>query len=337
MGHDNEALVLRNEVIDLISGCWKTQVAGVAAELRIPDLIGSSGATADEVAAGVGVAVGPVRRLLRAMCALDLARQLDGERFDLTERGALLREDADGSLATLARIWAGRRWSFWTQLDQSVRTGNPAVGGFASASPDPAIGIAASRAQADRSRLPAAEAARTYDFGRFSRVLDVGGGHGTVLAAILNAHVELEGAVFDLPHHQPNTLAFLAAEGVEDRGSFIGGSFFEELPRGYDCIVLKSILHDWRDEQCRDLLQQCAAALGSGGTLVIIEELLPDLATADPAFQSVFRTDLTMLVSTGGLERTLAEYAALLSESGFVARHVLENNSEFRLIEAVAR
>jgi hypothetical protein len=332
--HDEAALTLRNDVIELISGCWKTQVAGAAAELRVPDLMGDKPTTAAAVATGTGTPIEPIRRLLRAMCSLDLARQLDDDRFELTERGNLLRDDVGGSLATLARIWAGRRWTFWSHLEQSLRTGDPIGEGFATASPDPAIGIAASRAQADRSRLPAAEVARTYDFSRVSRVLDVGGGHGTVLAAILKAHPALEGAVFDLPHHEPNTLTWLAAEGVADRGGFVGGSFFDGVPAGYDCVVLKSILHDWPDAECRALLKQCAAALGTGGTLLVIEELLPEIATADPAFQSAFRTDLTMLVSTGGLERTEREYAALLHDGGFAIQSVTANRSEFRLIEA---
>jgi hypothetical protein len=330
---EHRSLALRNEVIDLVAGAWQTQVAGAAVELGIPDLLAQGPVAIAELATKTGGAVEPMRRLLRAMCSLDLALQVGNDRFDLTDRGTLLRRDAEGSLAMLAQSWAGRRWQSFGQLVQSVRSGDPIAAGFSTASPDPAVGIAAGKAQVARTRLPAKEIAHAYDFGRFDRVLDVGGGHGAMLAAILAEHPALEGAVFDLPHHAPQTAAYLADEGVADRGAFIGGSFFDAVPTGYDCLILKSILHDWPDEECRALLRSCAMSLTAPGTLLVVEEVLPEIATGDPGIRSAFRTDLTMLVSTGGRERTLLEYERLFRHAGFTINRVLSNASEFQVIE----
>lgn len=325
----------RRRVMDLLGGCWTTQVAGAAVALGVPDQMDEQALPSATIAARTGCAPDAMYRLLGALCAINLAEQTGADCFRLTAMGRLLRSDATGSLASLATAWAGRRWEAFGQLATAVRTGTPAAGGFNTASPDPAVGIAASRAQVDRSRLPAQAAATEFDWTRFARVLDVGGGHGTVLAAILRAHPGLSGAVFDLPHHEPQTLAFLAAEGVADRGGFIGGSFFDGLPTGFDAIVLKSILHDWADEGALAILRACAAALGSGGTLIVIEELLPAIATDDPATASAFRTDLTMLVSTGGRERTEAAYRDLIDAAGFGWRRTWSRSTEFRLLEAV--
>jgi len=330
---DDAQLKARNDVIELISACWQTQVAGTACELGVFDLLDQGKTDSGSIAAASGAAQGPVRRLLRALCALGLARQDGEDAFSLTLQGALLRTGGEGSLAALARTWAGSRYNAWGKLGESVRTGERIPGHFLSASPDPALGIAASKAQADRTRVVAAELARTYDFSGIERVLDVGGGHGTVLAAVLAAHPHLQGAVLELPHHEPQTRAFLAAEGAP-RGNFIGGSFFDGVATGYDCLILKSILHDWPDEQCRTILRSCAAALGPDGRLLVIEQILPEIADTDPDLHSAWRTDLTMLLSTGGLERTQAEFEALFAGAGLKLCNVSSNRSEFQVIEA---
>jgi SAM-dependent methyltransferase len=219
-------------------------------------------------------------------------------------------------------------------LEQGIRTGKPTVGGFETVAADPEAALVINQAQADRSRLPAAEIARTYDFTRFTRLLDVGGGYGTVLAAILRAHPHMTGAVLDLAYHEDRARAALAAEGVGDRADFIGGSFFESVPAGFDCYLMKSIIHDWADAESQAILRNTAAAAGKGGTILIVDQVLPEIADADPANHSAFRTDITMLLGTGGRERTEAEFGALLKSAGLTLQRIVANDSEFRVIEA---
>jgi hypothetical protein len=331
-------MALRREMIEMIGGLWKTQVAGTAVRLGIPDQLADGPVTAGEVAAAIGAEPAPTRRLLRAMCSLGLARQVDPLSFAGTAMGDLLRRDVPGSYHGLALSWTDRLWKAWGALEAGVRTGEPQVpsgaAGFASMADRPAEAAVLNQSQSDRSRGAAAEAARVYDFSRFVEVMDVGGGYGTVLAAILRANPAVRGAVLELPYLEEKTLAFQAAEGVGDRARFVGGSFFDAVPAGPDCYVLKSILHDWDDDQCRAILRNIAAASRSGTTVIVIDQVLPEIATDDPLHHSAFRTDLTMLLGTGGLERTEGEFRALLADAGLTLRRLVPNESEFMLIEA---
>jgi hypothetical protein len=331
-------MALRREMIEMIGGLWKTQVAGTAVRLGIPDQLGDAPITADDVAAAIGAEPGPARRLLRAMCSLGLARQVDASRFVGTAMGNLLRSDISGSFHGLALSWTDRLWKAWGALEAGVRSGAPQVpsgaAGFASMADRPAEAAVLNQSQADRSRGAATETSRVYDFSRFSEVMDVGGGYGTVLAAILRANPAVRGAVLELPYLEEKTLAFQVAEGVRDRARFVGGSFFDAVPAGFDCYVLKSILHDWDDDQCRTILRNIAAASAPGTTVIVIEQVLPEIATDDQLHHSAFRTDLTMLLGTGGLERTEEEFRALLADAGLTLKRVIPNQSEFMLIEA---
>lgn len=332
------AMSLRAEMIEMIGGCWTTQVCGASVRLGLPDLIGVDEADARGLAEVIGCPEEPLRRLLRAMCSIGLARQVDSGRFALTARGAMLRRDAAESLHGLAMAWTARSWDAWSKLEQGVRTGETTVPsgaeGFASMAHNPEAAAVLNASQAARSRGVARETARVFDFSGFGEVMDLGGGYGTVLAAILKANPHLKGAVVELAYLEEGTTAFLAAEGVGDRARFIDGSFFDAVPPGADCYILKSILHDWTDAQCVAILRNVAAAAKPGATLLVIEQVLPEIADDDPANLSAFRTDLTMLLSTGGKERTEAEFRALFADVGFTLRRVIPNQSEFMLIEA---
>jgi hypothetical protein len=330
---------VRAEMIEMIGACWSTQVCGTAARLQVPEVLAGGPLGAAEVASAIGCPEQPTRRLLRGMCSLGLARQLDGERFALTEKGQLLRPDVPGSLHGLAVAWTSRSWDAWSKLEHGIRTGETTVPsgveGFASMAHDPQAAATLNASQASRSRGVAQEAARVFDFSGFSDVMDVGGGYGTVLAAVLVANPHLTGAVVELPYLVQDTLAFLANEGVGERARFIGGSFFDEVPGGADCYILKSILHDWTDEQCTAILKNVAAASKRGGTLLVIEQVLPEIATDDPRHWSAFRTDLNMLLSTGGLERTEQEFRTMFAAAGFRLNRLIPNESEFMLLDAV--
>jgi hypothetical protein len=333
------AMGMRAEMIEMIGACWSTQICGTAARLKVPEALAEGPQDASAISSAIGCPELPTRRLLRGMCSLGLARQLDSERFALTEKGQLLRPDVPGSLHGLAMAWTSRSWDAWSKLEHGIRSGEATVPsgveGFASMAHNPEAAATLNWSQASRSRAVAMETARVFDFSGFSDVMDVGGGYGTVLAAVLAANPHLTGAVVELPYLEKDTLAFLANEGVGERARFIGGSFFEAVPGGADCYILKSILHDWTDEQCAAILKNVAAASRPGGTLLVIEQVLPEIATDDPRHWSAFRTDLNMLLSTGGLERTEQEFRTIFAAAGFGLNRMIPNESEFMLLEAV--
>jgi len=325
----------RGEMLEMIGACWATQICGTAARLGIADACGTGDAAVSAIARDSGCDAEMVRRLLRAMCSLDLARQVDGERFRLTAKGDLLRGGAEGSLKGLAMAWTSQFWSAWSGLADAVRTGRPVIAdAFAQAAIDPAMAATLNQSQADRSRAVAAEAARLVDLAGCGTIMDLGGGYGTVLAALLRANPAARGVLAELAYLEPEARQFLEREGVGARALFAAIDFFKDAPPAADLYILKSILHDWSDEACATLLANVALAAKTGTRLLIVEQILPELATAAPADRSAFRTDLTMMVGTAGRERTEAEFRALLDRAGFRLDAIRPTATEFHLIEA---
>jgi hypothetical protein len=163
------------------------------------------------------------------------------------------------------------------------------------------------------SRQVAAAVIAAYDFSRFGVIVDVGGGNGGFLAAILAANPGMRGVVFDQPHVVTGAAPLLAAAGVADRCEVVGGSFFEAVPAGGDAYVLKAILHDWSDEDAITILRTCRRAMAAGAALLVVER---ELGGPNEAPDAKF-SDLNMLVAPGGRERSIAELAALFASAGF--------------------
>ena len=188
------------------------------------------------------------------------------------------------------------------------------------------------RAMTALTRAANASLLGAYDFGRFGTIVDVGGGSGTLLAAILVAYPRLRGVLFDQPHVVAAAGEVLERAGVADRCDVVGGSFFDAVPQGSDAYLLKSIVHDWEDEQARQILLNCRRALGENGTLLVVERVL---APPNEGPEGKF-SDLTMLVAPGGRERTLEEYDALLASAGLSLRGATSTGSGLSVIEGVA-
>jgi hypothetical protein len=162
---------------------------------------------------------------------------------------------------------------------------------------------------------PGSTFARVHDFGRYHRVLDAGGGYGGAVSTLLRLHPGMRGAVIDLPYLAEDARAYLRKAGVADRCQFLPGDFFEELPSGYDCYLLKYIVHDWGDADALQILRTCAAAGGPDSHVILIERILPDALEESPDHQAIMQIDLAMM-TTGGKERTAQEYRSLLASAG---------------------
>ena len=254
--------------------------------------------------------------------------------------GALLRADAPDSL----RMWAvhcGRYlWPAWGRLAESVRTGasdrKRASGSddFGHLERDPEAAAVFNRAMVELTRLVAHEVARAVDFSRMERVVDVGGGHGELLVAILLAHPRLNGVLFDLPHAIDAAGASLASAGVAARCELCAGSFFESMPERADAYVLKSVLHNWDDERCVLILRNCRRAAHARSRLLVVERVMADRVSPAPRDRAIARSDLNMLVARSGRERTEAEFRALFASTGFRIDRIVPVALEFSVIEA---
>ncbi len=178
-------------------------------------------------------------------------------------------------------------------------------------------------------RVLAPAVLQAYDFGQYGTVVDVGGGHGAFLAAILGKHPAVHGILFDQSHVAEGAASMLQAAGVRDRCQIVGGSFFDSLPPGGDAYLLKFILHDWEDEEATAILRSCRQAMDERGTLVVVERIVGRPNEGAP----IKFADLNMLVGPGGQERTHQEFSLLFAASGFRLTKVIPTDSVVSGIE----
>ncbi|GAA1587770.1 MULTISPECIES: methyltransferase [Kribbella] len=310
----------------LVSGFQVTQAVHVAATLRLSDLLAEGPKTLTELAELTSAEPSALTRLLRALTALGLY-EVDDDRYVNTSLGDALRTDAPQSIAGWARyVGQGSQWQAYGALEHSVRTGETA---FASVHGEslwsyrdkhPVERELFDAAMLSVSKTQAEAIVSAYDFGRFPTVVDVGGGRGLLLGAVLERYSSVEGILFDQPA--------VVAEAVVDC-QVVGGNFFEEVPSG-SLHLLKSVLHDWADEEAVAILRTIRRAMPVDGRLLILEQLLDQ--APDPV-RTAF-TDLNMLVMTGGLERTTAEYAALLAAAGLRLTRTIPTSSDMFALEA---
>jgi hypothetical protein len=330
----------------LVSGYRHTQLVYVVAQLGLADLLAEGPKATGELARAAGAHAASLHRLLRGLATLGVVSEGDDGRFSLAPVGELLRAGGPGSLRAGA-LQAGEAWyPAWGALLHTSRTGESGLGhvfgtqAFEHFARRPELGEHFNASMARASAELAPLLVEAYDFARFTKLVDVGGGHGALLAGILKATPRLEGVVFDLPHVVAGAAPRLAEAGVADRCELVGGDFFESVPDGADGHLLKWIVHDWDDDQAVRILDNCRRALGASGTLLLVERLLPRRAVDAP---ETIAADLTMLVlSPSGRERSEAEFRDLLAAAGLRLTRVLpvpagrsSNPARLHLIESV--
>jgi O-methyltransferase domain/Dimerisation domain len=301
----------------LVQGFMLSRAMAVAAKLRLFDLLADGPRTSDELAAATDTHADTLYRLLRALAAGGVLRELDGRRFELTDVGTYLRSDLPGTLHGWAQLMElPSYWNAWSELLHSVRTGENAFRHLhgmdiwayrADRRDEQAI---FDNAMTSNTAIVEPAVLDAYDFGRFAHVVDVAGGRGRLLASILERYPHVRGTLFDQPGVVAHADEQLARFG--DRADVVGGSFFEHVPEGADVYLLKSIIHDWEDEQSIAILRTIRAAMAEDAAVLLIER---DLGGPNENLAAKLG-DLNMLVNPGGRERTEDEYAALFAASG---------------------
>ena len=326
----------REQLIGMITGAWKTQIIGEGVKLGLFDRLSDGARSADALAAESSANADGVMRLLRGLATLGLVEHLPGNRFALTPLGQYLRRDAADSLSGMTGHWAGRMWSSFAGIGESIRTGEASapsgIDHFAQQQADTTGADVFNRAMAEGSLRVGRALAAVYDFSDCKTLMDAGGGYGALLVGPLEANPALKGQVYDLPTLADVAMAYQADHGVAARVEYVGGSFFETVPATADCIMLKFILHDWNDANSLTILNNCRETVGDG-RILIVERIVPETVSA--ADQDVIRGDLTML-TVGGKERTEAEYHALLGKAGLQITKIVPIGSGYSAIEAAA-
>jgi len=326
------------QLVQMGSAYWVSRVVFVAAKLGLADQLSDGPKSAIELAPITRTHAPSLHRLMRTLASLGILTEVDSQRFALTSLGDALKADAPGS-AQAAILLHGSEWhcAAFQQMMYSVETGETAmqkVSGlplFDYLSKNPSDASLFNRMITGLHAGEPAAVAAAYDFSACKTIVDVGGGTGSVLAAIVAHHTGPRGVLFDSPHVVAEAPPLLKAKAVLDRVAIESGDFFNTVPAGGDCYVLSHILHDWNDEQCVKILGNCRKAMTPNGRLLIVELVLPPGDTPHPGKV----LDMVMLVLVGGVERTEAEYAALLSKVGFRLRSIVPTNSAVSIVEAV--
>jgi len=326
-------------MLQMITGHWISQTVAALARLAIPDAVADLQLPSSDIAAKCGSHADATYRLLRAATGLGLFVEVAPDVFTLTPLGATLRSNVPGSMrdSAIAETDQGH-WLAWGKLTDSIRTGErgapKALGKelFEWYQEHPQDAAAFGGAMSGLASMVAGEVATACDFTKAKTVVDIGGSHGTLLAAVLRKHGHLSGIVFDLPDVVERARQHLAEEGLSSRAEAVGGDFFIDVPNG-DIYLLKQVLHDWNDEQCRAILSRCAKRMTAGGRVCIVEMVIPD--DNSPSMASMM--DLNMLVMLPGRERSLKEYRSLLESTGLQVERLLQTHSPFQIIEASKR
>jgi hypothetical protein len=323
------------------NGFRVSQALYVAAELGIADHLSERPLNNSELAAATQTDETALGRVLRALCALGVFSVSPSGCHSLTSVGRLLRSDVPGSWRAGIRFTAGPvRWRCWSQLLETVRTGANAserVLGqqlFEFYTANPAESKIHDDAMRSFSAGHAAAIVAAIDLREARLAVDIGGGTAETLAAILAAHSDLRGVLFDLPNVANHAADVLVARGVADRCTVESGSFFDEIPGNGDVYLLKHVIHDWDDARAAAILHCCRRCMPRNAKLLIVERRMPELTDCNAPAET-FMTDLEMLVmSPGGRERTESELRKLLGDTGFQYLRTLSTSSPSCIFEA---
>jgi orsellinic acid C2-O-methyltransferase len=331
----------RARLLSLINANWTTQAISVATQLRIPELLYGGPQTAGALAQATACHERSLSRLLRALTSIGVLAEATDGMFELTPSGALLRTDAPDSLAAWAEFCGTGSWTTWGHLKESVRTGDSrrkqtsGADGFHHLKDDTEAALLFNRAMVDLTRPVAAAIASAVGWSGISLLVDVGGGYGELIAAILSEYPSMRGILFDLAHATAAAGSRLTAAGVECRCSLVTGSFFDAVPTRADAYLLKSVLHDWDDEPAAEIVRNCRRAMAPHAKLFIIERIAPERLSDSPRDQGIARSDLNMLVGTGGRERTQMQYRELLGNAELRIASFLAVTDPYQVIECV--
>jgi hypothetical protein len=273
-------------------------------------------------------------RALRFLAGHGLFQETKNGDFDHSVLSRALRSDVEGSYRAGALLFHNQ-FAAWDALDHSVRTGEP---GFAKAFGKPLFDYlgthpeVASVFDAGMTSINCYETAamtEAYDFGAIEILADIGGGNGSLLGPVLQRYPRMRGMLFDQGHVAARAKANLQQYDIAARCQVIEGSFFEAIPSGADAYLFRHILHDWTDAQCLQILGHCRNAIPKHGKLLVVECVIP--VGNDRSSAKDF--DMSMMVFTGGLERTELEYRALFKQAGFELTSITPTSTVVSVIE----
>jgi hypothetical protein len=325
-------------LLRLLTGKHITYSLSAVARLGVADHIDNEPVPVTELAAKVGAHAPSLYRVMRMLASIDVFEENRNQSFSHTAMSELLKTEVPGSLRHLATFW-GDPWSTraFENMTHILRTGEDGVtkaygkNVFEVLADNPDQAETFHRGMVNVSALVGEAVAEAYDFSSFTRIADIGGGHGMLLASILRKYPHLEGVLYDLPEVVAGAPQAEFLSGMKGRVQIEAGSFFQRIPGGCDAYVLKNIIHDWSDESCLKILKLIREQLPAQGRVLLCEMVVPD--EPGPAFAKM--SDIEMLaVTPGGKERTAEEFARLFRSAGLELHRIVPTQGPLCILEA---
>jgi hypothetical protein len=307
----------------------------VAAELGIADHVGESPVAIDEIAQKTKTNAASLKRIVRFLSGYGIFEEKPQGRICNTPLSSVLRNDHPNSVSPSVRRIGAFWWSAVGHMDHSVRTGESAfthvhgVSFFQYLKAHPDIQKRFDAAMAQISDADDAAIAAAYDFTRFRRIVDVGGGQGGLLVQILKNAPGAAGVLFEQPQVLERARR-LADAGMQARSEMTAGDFFKSAPGGADCYVIKGVLHDFDDEDCVKILSNCRKSVTADGRVLIANLDVPAQIDGPHPNQTM---DIQMMTLLRGRERTITEWADLFQRSGLSVCDTYRTNVGFVLVE----
>jgi ubiquinone/menaquinone biosynthesis C-methylase UbiE len=322
---------LQDQVARLVCGYWHTQTIYVAAKLGLAELLKDEPKPVPELARATGTNARALYRLLRALASIGIFAEDQG-RFKLTPLAECLLDPSTKAMATIRGEFQYRAWGellYSIQTEKSAfekQHGRPIFDYFGD---HPETGKLFDQAMTGVHGRETAAMLEAYDFTGIKTLADIGGGNGSVIAAILKKHPAISGILCDLPAVIERARATIKAADLDGRCQLVAGNFFETVPPGADAYIMRHIIHDWDDEKSLKILRNCRKVIGNGGKLLVVEGVVP--LGNEPSISKFF--DLAMMVLPGGMERTEDEYRRLYDGAGFRLTRIVPTKTWVSVIE----
>jgi hypothetical protein len=323
------------QAFQLMTGHIVASAVNIAARLGLSDRLAGGPRSAEDLARELSVDPGALYRVLRALASVGMYHEQADHRFALTPVGAAF---IDGPVRAMA-LWIAGEFNFrvYANAMQSVKTSKSAMAmtagvdsPFEAFAKDPELSEIFNNAMTGFSAFVVPSVLEAYDFSGINTLVDVAGGHGALLAAILKQYPAMKGIVMDLDHVVAGATPNLAAQGLSDRATAVAGDFFAAVPEGGDAYIMKHIIHDWYDDKASQILGSIRKVLPKHGRVILIESVIPP--GNEPGMGKVI--DLEMLVMAGGKERTEQEFRELFDRAGFTLTRVVPTKSPMSVLEA---
>ncbi|MBN2442543.1 MAG: hypothetical protein JXJ04_14410 [Spirochaetales bacterium] len=322
-------------MMQFITAQWITTPLSIAVHLGIADLLARGPVTITELSKMTNSLESSLFRLMRALASVGIFSEKEGKVFEQTPLSACLQSNAMGPIALM--FLSGWHNKAWGKLSESIHTGTNAfelahgTDAYSWFAEHPAEAGIFNKANAMKAQNSYTTIVRNYDFSGIHSFTDIGGGLGILAAEILKNNPHIKGTIADLSSVLDETQRFLVSQHIEERCGLITCDFFKRIPSGSELYLMANVLHNWEDEKCGIIIDNCRTAMNPGSRLLIIEMILPPGNT--PSVAKLL--DLEVLVMGGGKERTREEFTELCSSAGFRVGRIIPGDGDFYGIECM--